>query len=97
MNGFIVLLRHGHVTPLAADTLKDRHITVLDEHAVSADDASLAPRADVRVIAGHDDRRGEHVVACIVRHESEELTPLAVRRFCADRLAPAIGWQTSRC
>ena len=49
---------------------------------------SLTGVADVRVIAGHDDRRGEHVVACIVRHESEELTPLAVRRFCADRLAP---------
>jgi fatty-acyl-CoA synthase len=39
------------------------------------------------VIGGHDDRRGEHVVACIVLEpESEPLTALAVRRFCADRL-----------
>jgi acyl-CoA synthetase (AMP-forming)/AMP-acid ligase II len=50
---------------------------------------SLTGVADVRVIAGHDDRRGEHVVACIVRHhQSDGLTPMAVRRFCADRLAP---------
>jgi acyl-CoA synthetase (AMP-forming)/AMP-acid ligase II len=44
---------------------------------------------DVRVLGGKDQRRGEHVVACIVpRLESEPLTAAAVRRFCAARLAP---------
>ena len=45
--------------------------------------------ADVRVIGGTDERRGQHVVACIVPgHQGDPLTTLAVRRFCADRLAP---------
>jgi len=45
--------------------------------------------ADVRVVGGNDQRRGEHVVACIVLQPgSAPLTVLAVRRFCADRLAP---------
>jgi long-chain acyl-CoA synthetase len=44
--------------------------------------------ADVRVVAAADERRGQQLVACIVATESNGLTPLAVRRFCASRLAP---------
>jgi acyl-CoA synthetase (AMP-forming)/AMP-acid ligase II len=45
--------------------------------------------ADVRVVGAHDERRGEHVVACIVpRANGERLTTVAMRRFCATRLAP---------
>ena len=36
--------RGGHITPLAADTLNDRRITVVREGSVSDDDASLVPR-----------------------------------------------------
>lgn len=44
---------------------------------------------DVRVIAGHDERRGEHVVACVVpRGDGGTITALMVRQFCAERLAP---------
>jgi long-chain acyl-CoA synthetase len=41
---------------------------------------------DVYVAAAADARRGEHVLACLVA--DRELTALAVRRFCAGRLAP---------
>jgi len=43
---------------------------------------------DVRVTGARDDRRGEHVVACLVRRPgSAPLTTIAVRQFCASRLA----------
>jgi acyl-CoA synthetase (AMP-forming)/AMP-acid ligase II len=41
---------------------------------------------DVYVFAAADPRRGEHVVACLVGDPG--LTTLAVRQFCAGRLAP---------
>ncbi len=44
--------------------------------------------ADVRVVAAPDARRGQQLVACIVEAPQSRLTPLAVRRFCAARLAP---------
>jgi ribose 5-phosphate isomerase B len=50
--------RRGHVTPLAADTLRERHVTVLREGQVSADDADLAPAADVRTVAIASDHTG---------------------------------------
>ena len=45
---------------------------------------------DVRVLAGIDLRRGEHVVACIVpdRAGGHAPTTFEVRRFCSARLAP---------
>ena len=47
----VTLARAGHITPLALDTLKERRVVVVREGAASADEASLAPRADVRTIA----------------------------------------------
>jgi len=44
--------------------------------------------ADVRVIGADDSRRGEQIVACIVAEHVGSIAALAVRRFCAARLAP---------
>ncbi len=44
--------------------------------------------ADVRVIGADDSRRGEQIVACIVAEHAGSIPALAVRRFCAARLAP---------
>jgi len=54
----VMLARSGHITPLAADTLKDRRITVVHEGRASADEASLAPRAEIRSIAIASDHTG---------------------------------------
>lgn len=54
----VTLARRGHVTPLAADTLRARRVTVVAEEAVAPEDAGLAPRADVRVVAIASDHTG---------------------------------------
>jgi ribose 5-phosphate isomerase B len=54
----VMLSRGGHVTPLAQDTLKERRIEVVREDATSADEASLAPRADIRTVAIACDHTG---------------------------------------
>jgi long-chain acyl-CoA synthetase len=43
--------------------------------------------ADVRVIGAEDSRRGEQIVACLVAERAGTIQELAVRRFCAARLA----------
>lgn len=52
----VELLPKGHITPLAADTLRDRRITVIRaDQVVDGDGADLVPVADVRrVIVGSD-------------------------------------------
>jgi ribose 5-phosphate isomerase B len=54
----VVLARRGHITPLAQDTLRERRVTVLAEDSVSVEDASLAPRADIRTVAIASDHTG---------------------------------------
>jgi len=54
----VVLARGGHITPLAQDTLRERRITVVREGVVPADEASLAPRAEIRSIAIASDHTG---------------------------------------
>src|SRR5215831_18224801 len=54
----VMLARGGHVTPLAQDTLRERRIAVVLEGRASADEASLAPRADVRTVAIASDHTG---------------------------------------
>ena len=52
----VELARGGHITPLARDTLRERRITVAEQGRASADDLSLAPRAEIRSLAiGSDD------------------------------------------
>jgi acyl-CoA synthetase (AMP-forming)/AMP-acid ligase II len=44
--------------------------------------------ADVRILAAPDARRGQQIVACIVADTSDDrISTLAVRQFCAARLA----------
>jgi ribose 5-phosphate isomerase B len=54
----VMLARGGHITPLAADTLKERRVTVVHEDRVSPEDASLAPPAEIRSVAIASDHTG---------------------------------------
>ena len=54
----VMLAKGGHVTPLAQDTLKERRIDVVVEGRATADEAALAPRADVRSVAIASDHTG---------------------------------------
>ena len=54
----VMLAKGGHITPLAQDTLKERRVTVVHEGRASADDAALAPRADIRTVAIASDHTG---------------------------------------
>ena len=54
----VELARHGHITPLAQDTLNERRVTVVRADRVSEEDASLAPPADIRSVAIGSDHTG---------------------------------------
>src|SRR5262249_13800681 len=54
----VMLARGGLVTPLALDTLKERRIAIVDEGRASADEAALAPAAEVRSVAIASDHTG---------------------------------------
>lgn len=54
----VELARGGHITPLAADTLKERRVTVLRAGQATVDEMSLAPRADIRTVAIASDHGG---------------------------------------
>src|ERR1700681_4541667 len=54
----VILARGGHVTPLAADTLRERRVTVVRDGQVGPEDAALAPRADIRSVAIGSDHTG---------------------------------------
>jgi len=64
--GEIVELRKGgHVTPLAADTLKARRVTVVAE-TLDRSDEGLAPAADIRRVAIGSDHSGLSLKSAIV-------------------------------
>jgi ribose 5-phosphate isomerase B len=54
----VMLSRGGHLTPLAQDTLRERRVTVIREGLTSADEAGLAPRAEIRTVAIASDHTG---------------------------------------
>jgi ribose 5-phosphate isomerase B len=54
----VVLARGGHVTPLAADTLKERRVIVIREGQAPDAAAALAPRSEIRAIAVGSDHTG---------------------------------------
>jgi len=54
----VVLARGGHITPLAADTLKERRVTVLREGQAPESAAAIAPKADIRSVAVASDHTG---------------------------------------
>ena len=63
----VMLVAGGHVTPLAADTLKARRVSIIRETGDS-DYASLAPRADIRTVAIAGDHTSVNLKAAIVAH-----------------------------
>ena len=54
----VMLAKGGHVTPLAADTLRERKVTLVHEGRATADAASLVPQADIRAVAIASDHTG---------------------------------------
>lgn len=63
----VTLVVGGHITPLAADTLKARRISVIRDSG-DGDQASLAPRADIRTVAIGGDHTSVSLKAAIVAH-----------------------------
>jgi ribose 5-phosphate isomerase B len=65
----VELAKGGHVTPLAADTLRERRVTVVPAGSVDpAIPADLAPKADVRRVAIASDHTGGALRKAIVQH-----------------------------
>jgi len=65
----VELEKGGHVTPLAADTLRERRVTVVPAGSVDATlPADLAPVADVRRIAIGADHTGVKLKAVLIDH-----------------------------
>jgi len=54
----VSLVRGGHITPLAADTLKARRVSVLSDAPLAKVEDNLAPPADIRRVAIGSDHGG---------------------------------------
>jgi ribose 5-phosphate isomerase B len=65
----VELAKGGHVTPLAADTLRERRVTVVPAGTVDpALPADLAPKADIRRVAIAGDHTSGALRKAIVQH-----------------------------
>src|SRR6476469_7925313 len=65
----VELAKGGHVTPLAADTLRERRVTVVAAGSVDPSlPADLAPKADVRRVAIAGDHTSAALRKAIVQH-----------------------------
>lgn len=62
----VALRKGGHVTPLAADTLRARRVTVVAEDVLDRSDEGLAPVAEIRRIVIGSDHTGLSLKAAIV-------------------------------
>lgn len=62
----VTLSRFGHVTPLAADTLRERRVVVLRDGQPAEGDVALVPAADIRTIAVASDHTGLVLRATLV-------------------------------
>ena len=62
----VALRKGGHVTPLAADTLKERRVTVVSEDLIDRSDDGLAPVSDIRRVAIGSDHSGLSLKSAIV-------------------------------
>jgi ribose 5-phosphate isomerase B len=62
----VALRKGGHVTPLAADTLKARRVTLVAEDAVDRADENLVPVSEIRRLAIGSDHSGLALKAAIV-------------------------------
>ena len=81
----IVLVRGGHVTPLAQDTLNARRVSIVRE-GHDCDAASLVPRAEIRTVAVAADHTGVQLKAAIRQHLRGR--GLAVHDLGTDRSDP---------
>ena len=54
----VMLAKGGHITPLAADTLKERRVTVVREGQAPDAALRLMPKADIRSVAVASDHTG---------------------------------------
>lgn len=78
----VELLPKGHITPLAADTLRDRRITVIRvDLAGEQDGANLVPVADPRRLIVGSDHAGVALKAHLVRE-------LRARGFAVSAVGP---------
>jgi ribose 5-phosphate isomerase B len=66
MGETVALRKGGHVTPLAADTLKARRVTVVADDRLDRADEGLAPVSDIRRLAIGSDHGGLSLKAAIV-------------------------------
>jgi ribose 5-phosphate isomerase B len=65
----VELAKGGHVTPLAADTLRERRVTVVPAGSVDpAIPAELAPKAEIRTVAIVSDHTGVKLRVAIIQH-----------------------------
>ena len=65
----VELAKGGHVTPLAADTLRERRVTVVPAGSVDpALPPDLAPKADIRRLAIASDHTGGALRKAIIQH-----------------------------
>lgn len=65
----ITLARGGHITPLAADTLRERRVSVVRADGADAGPASaLAPSADPRIIVIGSDHSGVALKRVLIAH-----------------------------
>jgi ribose 5-phosphate isomerase B len=65
----VELAKGGHITPLAADTLRERRVTVVPAGSVDpAIPADLAPRSNVQRVAIASDHTGVAMRGAIVTH-----------------------------
>ena len=65
----VELAKGGHVTPLAADTLRERRVTVVPAGSVDpALPPDLAPKAEIRRVAIASDHTGGALRKAIVQH-----------------------------
>ena len=65
----VELARGGHVTPLAADTLREKRVTVVPVGSVDpALPPELTPKADVRRVAIASDHTGGAMRKAIIQH-----------------------------
>jgi ribose 5-phosphate isomerase B len=65
----VELAKGGHITPLAADTLRERRVTVVPAGSLDpAIPAGLAPASDIRRVAIVSDHTGVKLRAALVQH-----------------------------
>lgn len=61
----VALARGGHITPLAADTLRERRVNVIADDRVGAAEENLSPKPDIRRLAIGSDHGGVKLKAAI--------------------------------